>query len=181
MHVGVFLIQRASLIHLVCRSASLSTTFALSQLGNIFQLCRVRRFYLMLQYSLCRHTSCLSTRPTENHDRRSRHVFIKLIWSSSVTSQLRYNVRSSQLDRYFVMNDVGCHSISWALCDADLWPLTSWSTKLNYLRQLAANLVYSFKMCRVHEFDKRWLKRWVSLVWQKLVSKTVENIALCIK
>jgi len=31
MHVGVFLIQSASFIHLVCRCASLSTTFALSQ------------------------------------------------------------------------------------------------------------------------------------------------------
>jgi len=31
MHVAVFLIQRASLMHLVCRCASLSTTFALCQ------------------------------------------------------------------------------------------------------------------------------------------------------
>ena len=31
MHVGVFLVQCASFIHLVCRCASLSTTFALSQ------------------------------------------------------------------------------------------------------------------------------------------------------
>jgi len=31
MYIGVFLIQRASFIHLVCRCAFLSTTFALSQ------------------------------------------------------------------------------------------------------------------------------------------------------
>ena len=31
MHIGVFLIQSASFIHQVCRCASLSTTFALSQ------------------------------------------------------------------------------------------------------------------------------------------------------
>jgi len=31
MHIGVFLIQSASFIHLVCRCASLSTTFPLSQ------------------------------------------------------------------------------------------------------------------------------------------------------
>ena len=31
MHLGVFLIQSASIIHLVCRCASLSTTFASSQ------------------------------------------------------------------------------------------------------------------------------------------------------
>ena len=31
MHIGVFLIQSASFIHLVCRYASLSTTVALSQ------------------------------------------------------------------------------------------------------------------------------------------------------
>ena len=31
MHLGVFLIQSASFIHLVCRCASLPTTFALSQ------------------------------------------------------------------------------------------------------------------------------------------------------
>ena len=31
MHIGVFLIQSASFIHLVCRCASLLTTFALSQ------------------------------------------------------------------------------------------------------------------------------------------------------
>jgi len=31
MHLGVFLIQSASFVHVVCRCASLSTTFALSQ------------------------------------------------------------------------------------------------------------------------------------------------------
>ena len=36
MHLGVFLIQSASFIYLVCRCASLSTTFALSQLMTWF-------------------------------------------------------------------------------------------------------------------------------------------------
>ena len=64
MHFSVFLIQSASFSHLVCRYASLSTTFALSQLmiwfsstalpqltvltslGNILHLCRVGSFYI---------------------------------------------------------------------------------------------------------------------------------------
>jgi len=37
MHDGLFLIQSASFIHLVCRCSSLSTTFALSQTMTWFQ------------------------------------------------------------------------------------------------------------------------------------------------